>query len=53
MSYWAGLYKDEDRKILEEGVNTLLRIAIKLTSKKSPGNKPLLIQDEEDDEQKH
>jgi len=34
MSYWAGLYLKEDKELLEAGVNTMLKIALKLLNKK-------------------
>ena len=34
MSYWAGLYAGMDREALEEGINTMLRIATGLLNKK-------------------
>jgi len=43
MSYWAGLYEGEGRKALEDGVNTMLRIAIRLASKKTSGNNQLML----------
>jgi hypothetical protein len=33
MGYWAGLFLGADREALEAGVNTMLEIAVKLTSK--------------------
>jgi hypothetical protein len=51
MSYWEGLLSDADKKALDDGANTMLRIAIKLTGKRY-GNKRQLLQNECDDHQK-
>ena len=50
MGYWAGLLSEADKKALEDGANTMLRIAIKLTGKRT-GNKRPLLQNEGDDHQ--
>lgn len=34
MSYWAGLFADDDKVALEAGINVLLQIALKLTKKR-------------------
>lgn len=34
MGYWAGLYMGVDKEELVEGINTMLKIAAKLVSKK-------------------
>ena len=53
MSYWAGLFEGEDRKALEDGVDTMLQIALRPVDKMVPGNNQLLLQQEEDDDQHH
>lgn len=35
MNYWAGLYASDDKKAIEDGVETMLKIAVKLLAKKS------------------
>lgn len=45
MSYWAGLYLEEDKKMLEDGVATMLRIAIKLMLKKPKTGGVDLVED--------
>lgn len=34
MSYWVGLYSEDDKDVLTAGVNTMMKIALKLLSKK-------------------
>jgi len=34
MSSWAGLYLDDDKEAMLDGVNTMLKIAMKLVNKK-------------------
>jgi hypothetical protein len=34
MSYWVGLYLDNDKAALEAGINTMLQIALKATKKR-------------------
>jgi hypothetical protein len=36
MSYWAGLFMDEDRVALEAGINTMLQIGLRLVKKRKP-----------------
>jgi hypothetical protein len=52
MSYWAGLFAEEEKKTLEEGVNTMLQIVVKLLDKKKPNIQLLQNEDEDDDTQK-
>jgi hypothetical protein len=51
MSCWAGLYAEEDKKALEDEVNTMLHIVVKLLSKKTPNNQ--LLQNGDEDNQKN
>jgi hypothetical protein len=48
MSYWAGLYAGMDREALEEGVNTMLRIATGLLNKKQRRDDHHLLKDSDD-----
>jgi hypothetical protein len=34
MSYWAGLFLEDDKEALIAGVNTMMEIAVKLLDKK-------------------
>lgn len=34
MSYWAGLFLENDKEVLMAGVNTMLAIAVKLMKRK-------------------
>ena len=44
MRYWAGLYAKGDKERLVEGVNVMLKIAMKLISKtKAPGDTMMQI----------
>lgn len=36
MSYWAGLFMDEDRAALEAGINTMLQMGLRLVKKRKP-----------------
>ena len=52
MQYWAGLYTEVERKMLINGVNTMLKVATNLLlQKKSSGdkNKRLKYDDHRDD----
>ena len=52
MQYWAGLYTEVERKMLINGVNTMLKVATDLLlQKKSSGdkNKRLKYDDHRDD----
>jgi hypothetical protein len=40
MWYWAGLYPEETWKLIKEGINLMMKIAIKLVGEKE-GNKPM------------
>jgi hypothetical protein len=51
MRFWAGLYAVLDREALEEGANTMLRIAIDLLNKKPRREDRHLLQDVDDDHQ--
>jgi hypothetical protein len=35
MKYWAGLFKEVDKEALENGVNTMLKIATSLLAKRN------------------
>lgn len=55
ITFWAGLYKEEDKKVLIEGADTMLKIALKILSKKSEAaDQPNLLtgpaEDTEDDQ---
>jgi hypothetical protein len=51
MNNWAGLYAGLDREALEDGVNTMLRIATNLLNKKPRSDDHLLLQDTDDNHQ--
>jgi len=51
MGYWAGLFLGADREALDAGVNTMLAIAVKLTSKKKTKQDQLLLKDDQSDDQ--
>jgi hypothetical protein len=51
MGYWAGLFLGADREALEAGVNTMLEIAVKLTSKKKAKQSQVLLQDDQSGDQ--
>jgi hypothetical protein len=38
MSYWAGLYLEDTQKLIKDGVNLMLKVAIRLLRKKSGDN---------------
>jgi len=45
MSYWAGLYLNDDKEALVAGVNTMLKIAMQLTKKKQKSDDQKLLED--------
>jgi len=45
MGYWAGLYMGVDKEELVEGINTMLKIAAKLVSKKKKTDETKLLED--------
>ena len=51
MGYWAGLFLGVDKEALEAGVNTMLAIAVRLTSKKKMKRGPPQLKDGQDDDQ--
>ena len=51
MGYWAGLFLGAYREALEAGVNTMLAIAVKLTSKKKAKQDQALLRDDQSDDQ--
>jgi len=50
MKYWAGLFKEVDKETLENGVNTMLKIATSLLAKRNREGE-LLMKDNDDDNQ--
>lgn len=42
MSYWAGLFLDDDKEALVPGVNMMMEIALKLNKKKAKRTQYLL-----------
>jgi len=50
MKYWAGLFKEVDKGALENGVNTMLKIATSLLAKRNREG-DLLMKDNDDDSQ--
>ena len=52
MSYWAGLFLENDKKALIAVVNTMLEIAVKLLDKmKSKKRQRLMIEEEKDNQE--
>lgn len=49
MGYWAGLYLEGDKEAILEGINTMLRIALKLVNKKQRRGDQKLLEDNNDD----
>lgn len=45
MSYWAGLFGEEDRKIIEDGVSIMLQIAVDLLKEEERAKRLLLGED--------
>ena len=45
MSYWAGLYLNDDKEALVAGVNTMLKIAMQLTKKQQKSDDQKLLED--------
>jgi len=50
MKYWAGLFKEVDKEALENGVNTMLKIATSLLAKRNR-EEDMLIKDNDADNQ--
>jgi len=50
MKYWAGLFKEVDKEALENGVNTMLKIATSLLAKRNREGE-LLVKDNDDNSQ--
>lgn len=51
MRFWAGLQRDEDKEVLIQGANDMLKIAIRLLTKPSSGAARLqMLQDADADE---
>jgi hypothetical protein len=51
MGYWAGLFLGIDKEALEAGVNTMLAIAVSLTTKKKMKQGPPQLKNGRDDDQ--
>lgn len=51
MGYWAGLLCDDDKDELVAGVNSMLKIALRLVGKKTGVRKRGLLEGAEDDDQ--
>jgi len=51
MSYWAGLFLEDDKEALIAGANTMLKIAMKLLNKKALKKDQLLLTDGQEDSQ--
>lgn len=47
IKYWTGLFGDDDRKILEDGVNIMLQIATRLMKEREKANQPAMQQVED------
>jgi hypothetical protein len=45
MSSWAGLYLDDDKEAMLDGVNTMMKIAMKLVNKKQKHGGQKLLED--------
>lgn len=47
MNFWAGLQKDGDKEMLIEGVDTMMKIAVRLLSQNghATGRRTLMIED--------
>jgi hypothetical protein len=50
MKYWACLFKEVDKEALENGVNTMLKIATSLLAKRNREGE-LLVKDNDDNSQ--
>jgi hypothetical protein len=51
MSYWAGLFLEDDKEALIAGVNTMMEIAVKLLDKKKSKKRLHLMIEEEKENQ--
>ena len=51
MSYWAGLFLEDDKEALIASANTMLKIAMKLLDKKALKKDQLLLTDGQEDSQ--
>lgn len=51
MSYWAGLFLEDDKEALIAAANTMLKIAMKLLDKKAMRKNQYLLTDGQKDSQ--
>ena len=51
MKYWAGLFKEVDKEALENGVNTMLKIATSLLAKRNREGELLVRNNDENSEE--
>ena len=52
VNYWAGLFKEIDKEVLEAGVNTMLKIAASLLGKKRSRDGQQLLKNDDSGDKK-